>query len=118
MHRQHVAAARAGLAAGHHGGAWLAQGHQGGGGSVAGRLVLVLVAVLAVGAFTMLQLKARSRERSPAGRQHRSLAASDWRVAPPPSPERGEVPSGIEDRYGPDWRYRYLPGYDPRGRAR
>jgi len=117
MHRHDVTAARAGLAVGHHGGAWLAQGHQGGGGSVAGRLALVLVAVLAVSAFTMLQLKARSRERPPSRRRHRSLAASDWRV-PPPSHETGEVPSGTEERYRPDWRYRYLPGYEPRGRGR
>ncbi len=102
--------------------AWLAVGHQGGSGAVTGRIVLVAVAVLAVGAFAVLQVKARSRRpRSPSGPRRRRrepfnpFSPSDWRTLPPPSwPDgRNEAPLGNEERYRPDWRYGYPPGYDP-----
>jgi hypothetical protein len=66
--------------------AWLAAGGQGGSGPVLGRVILVAVAVLAVGAFAVLQAKARSRRRGP--------------------------PSGHEESR-PGWRYGYPPGYEP-----
>jgi hypothetical protein len=97
--------------------AWLATGHQGGSGSVAGRLALVAVAVLAVGAFAVLQIKARSRRRRPsADRRRRWYDPSDWRTLPPPYWPEGredEGPLGNEERYRPDWRYGYPPGYEP-----
>ena len=51
--------------------AWMAAGHQAGSGAVTGRVALVAVAVLAVGAFAVLQVKARSRRRG-----HRSGPAA------------------------------------------
>ena len=60
--------------------AWMAAGHQAGSGAVTGRIVLVAVAVLAVGAFVVLQVKARSRRpRSPFGPRRRRYDSSDWR---------------------------------------
>ncbi len=99
--------------------AWMAAGHQAGSGAVTGRIALVAVAVLAVGAFAVLQVKARSRRpRSPFGprRRHDPFNPSDWRtLAPPYRPEGrdGEGPVGNEERNRPDWRYGYPPGYDP-----
>jgi hypothetical protein len=91
---------------------WLAAGQPGGSGSAAGRIALVALTVLAVGVFAVLQIKARSRGRRP-GRRY---DPSDWRALPPPSwpggPD-GEAPSGREDRYRPDWKYGYPPGYEP-----
>jgi|SRR5580692_813491 hypothetical protein len=97
----------------------LAAGHQGGSGSVVGRVALVAVAVLAVGTFAVLQIKARSqRRRSPSGRRRRydPFDSSDWRALPPPHWPGGrddEGPLGNEERYRPDSRYGYPPGYDP-----
>jgi hypothetical protein len=99
--------------------AWMAAGHQAGSGAVTGRIALVAVAVLAVGAFAVLQVKARSRRpRSPFGprRRHDPFNPSDWRtLAPPYRPEGrdGGGPVGNEERNRPDWRYGYPPGYDP-----
>jgi hypothetical protein len=99
--------------------AWIAAGHQGGSGAVTSRIVLVAVAVLAVSAFAVLQLKARShRPRSPSepGRRRRRYDPSDWRTLPPPYWPEGrndEAPFGNEERHRPDWRYGYPPGYDP-----
>ncbi len=97
--------------------AWLAAGHQGGSGSVVGRIALVAVAVLAMGAFAALQIKARSHRRRPQSERHRRrYDPSDWRMLPPPRWPGGrddEAPLGNEERYRPDWKYRYPPGYDP-----
>ena len=84
-----------------------------------GQLVLIAVAVVAVGAFTVLQLRAWSRRRrSPSGR---SRDIYDWRTLPPPPPEDdpgpGEMPFGQQESYGPLWRYGaprgYLRDYEP-----
>jgi len=100
--------------------AWMAAGHQGASGAVTGRIVLVAVAVLAVGAFAMLQVKARShRPRSPSEPRRRRYNPADWRTLPPPCwPERrnDEAPFGNAERHRPDWRYGYPPGYDPYSR--
>jgi hypothetical protein len=94
----------------------LAADHQGGSGSVVGRIALVVVAVLAVGAFAVLQIKARSyRRRPPSGRRRRN-DPSDWRTLPSlywPEGRNDEAPLGNEERYRPGWRYGYPPGYDP-----
>ena len=58
---------------------WLAASYTDGNGSAAGRIALVAVAVLAVGAYAFLQLKARSR-RARAGRLR--YDPWDWRTAP------------------------------------
>lgn len=110
--------ARAGLAVRHYGGAWLALGHQAGSDPVAGRIVLVLIAVLAVGAFTMLQVKARSRERSSPQRRPRPVDAPDRRTVPPAWYGADTASSGDDERYRPDRGYGYLPRRDSRGRAR
>jgi len=78
-----------------------------------GQLVLIAVAVVAVGAFTVLQLRAWSRRRrSPSGR---SRDIYDWRTLPPPphedDPGPGEMPSGQQESYGPLWRYGAPRGY-------
>jgi hypothetical protein len=95
----------------------MAAGHQVGSGAVTGRIVLVAVAVLAVGAFVVLQVKARSRcPRSPFGRRRLRHDPSDWRTLSPPYWPEGrddEGPVGNEERNRPDWRYGYPPGYDP-----
>ena len=78
-----------------------------------GQLVLIAVAVAAVGAFTVLQVRACSRRRrSPSGR---SRDIYDWRTLPPPphedNPGPGETPSGQQESYGPLWRYGAPRGY-------
>ncbi len=97
--------------------AGMAAGYQGGSGSAAGRLALVAVAVLAVGVFAMLQVKARSRRlRPPSERRRRRYDPSDWRMLAPPSwpqDRDDERPCGNAQRYRPDWRYGYPPGYEP-----
>ena len=96
---------------------WLAASYEGGNGAGAGRIALVAVALLAVGAFTVLQVKARSRRRqAPSERGRRRYDPSDWRTWPPPSWPGGrddEAPFGNEESYRPDWRYGYPPGYEP-----
>jgi len=72
---------------------WLAAAHQGGNGPVLGRVVLVAVAVLAVGAFAVLQVKARSPRcrPSPPWFRRRRYEPPDWRTLPPgydPYPRR------------------------------
>jgi hypothetical protein len=78
-----------------------------------GQLVLIVVAVAAVGAFTVLQLRAWSRRRRrPSGR---SRDIYDWRTLPPPrhedDPGPGEMPFGQQESYGPLWRYGAPRGY-------
>jgi len=78
-----------------------------------GQLVLIAVAVAAVGAFTVLQLRAWSRHRySSSGR---SRDTYDWRTLPPPphedDPGPGEMPFGQQESYGPLWRYGAPRGY-------
>jgi len=97
---------------------WLASSYQGGNGSAAGRIALVLVALLAVGTFVLLQVKARWRRRgglrSPLG--GRRYDPSDWRAWPPPSWPGGpddEAPFGNEEKCRLGGRYRYPPGYEP-----
>jgi hypothetical protein len=86
--------------------AWLAASDHGAGGSALGRVVLVAVAVLAVGTFAILQVKAGSRRR------RRPL---DWRAVPPPRwpAEQDEPPPGQREASRPGWRYGYPPGYEP-----
>ena len=97
--------------------AWLAAGHQGGSGPVVGRIALVAVAVLAVGAFAVLQVKARSyRRRPPSGRRrgrHDPRTGGRCRAPYWPEGRNDEAPFGNEERYRPDWRYGYPPGYEP-----
>ena len=72
--------------------------------------------VPAVGAFTVLQVKARSRRRRPPSVRRRRYDPSDWRALPPQYWAEGrddEAPSGNEESYRPDWRYGYPPGYEP-----
>ena len=92
---------------------WLAANQADGNGSAAGRIALVAVAVLAIGAYALLQLQARSR-RASAGR--RRYDPWDWRTYPPESrpagPDAGG-PYGNEESSRPDWRYGYPPGYEP-----
>jgi hypothetical protein len=97
---------------------WLASSYQGGNGSAAGRIALVLVAMLAVGAFALLQVRARWRRRGktagPLGQ--RRYDPSDWRTWPPPSWSGGpdeEALSGREEECRPGHGYAYPPGYEP-----
>jgi hypothetical protein len=94
---------------------WLATGYEGGGGSAAGRIALLAVALLAVGAFTALQVKARSRRRGARTGRDRRYDPADWRSWPPPSWPGGpdEALSGNAERHRPDWRHGYPPGYEP-----
>ncbi len=97
--------------------AWLAADHQVGRGSAAVRIALVAVAVLTVGAFAVLQIKAKSRrQRPPSEPRRRRYNPSDWRTLRPPYWPEGrddERPLGNEYSHGPDWRYGYPPGYEP-----
>jgi hypothetical protein len=92
---------------------WLAANQTDGNGSAAGRIALIAVAVLAIGAYALLQLKARSRRARAARRRYDPW---DWRTYPPESrpagPDAG-VPYGNEESSRPDWRYGYPPGYEP-----
>ena len=86
------------------------------GSGTAGRIVLVAVAVAAVGAFTVLQIMARSgRRRAPVSRGRRAHAAAcDWRTLPPQYEDdagRAERPAADHDGYGPLWRYGSPHGY-------
>lgn len=78
---------------------------QAGSGSAAGRIVLVAIVVAAVGAFTVLQLMARSRRR-------RSPDALDWRTIPPSYDDSGRT-GDDEPLFGdePQWGYLSPPGY-------
>jgi hypothetical protein len=107
------------------------------GAPVAGRIALVAVAVLAVGAFTALQIRARSGHRRPPGRGRPGQrgrrgdarrrgglgrrGVPDWRTPPARyglDAGQDETPGGNEERYRPDWRYGYPPGYEPGSRER
>ena len=90
---------------------------------VLGRIALVAVAVAAVGAFTVLQIKAWSRPpsrparpaRTARGRQARAVA--DWRTLPPQYSDGAadeEVRPCGQDDYGPLWRYGALRSYSHR----
>ena len=96
---------------------WLATSFEGGSGSAAGRIALVAVAVLAVGAYAILQIKTRSRGRRPLLRRRgRPYDPADWRTYPPEPWSGGrdnEAPPGNQERYRPDWKYGYPPGYEP-----
>jgi len=101
-----------------------------------GRIALVAVAIAAAGAFTLLQIRARSRRpaarraawaawRQPAlgarrrpvlgARRRRARAGRDWRTLPPPlyaaSTADERPPAGDHDDYGPLWRYGSPRGY-------
>jgi len=92
---------------------WLAAGYADGSGSAMGRIALVAVAVLAVAAYVLLQLKARSG-RARAGR--RRYDPWDWRTYPPesgPADRDSGAAYGNEESRRPDWRYGYPPGYEP-----
>ena len=91
---------------------WLAAGHAGGSGSAMGRIALAAVAVLAVVAYALLQLRARSGRI----RAARRYDPWDWRTYPPESGPAGRdagEPYGNEESSRPDWRYGYPPGYEP-----
>ena len=95
---------------------WLAAGQPAGSGSAAGRVALVAIALLAVGAFAVLQISNRSNRRRPPPDRRGRPGPSDWRTPPPPywpAGRDGEVPPGNEERHRPDWKYGYPPGYDP-----
>jgi len=100
-----------------------------------GRIALVAVAIAAAGAFTVLQIRARSRRldarraasaarRQPAlgarrrpvlgARRRRARAGRDWRTLPPPYPASApdeRPPLRDHDDYGPLWRYGSPRGY-------
>lgn len=79
-----------------------------------GRIVLVAIAVAAVGAFTLLQLRAWERRRCPPARVRRSRQVHDWRTLPPryeDDPGNGEMPVAQPENYGPLWRYGSPHGY-------
>jgi hypothetical protein len=90
--------------------------------SMASRIVLVLVAVLAVAAFAVLQIRARSASgRRSRGPDPGRAGTPDWRVPPrryAADVPRDEAPFGNQERSRPDWRYGYPPGRDPEHRER
>src|ERR1700686_4973959 len=76
--------------------------------SVLGRVVLVAVAVVAVGAFAVLQVLARSRRRSPVTGTRRPREVYDWRTLPPKDesdPACDAMPFADQEDHGPLWRY-------------
>jgi hypothetical protein len=82
----------------------LPAGH--GGGSAADRIILIAIAVLAVGAFAALQAIARSQRR-------RWSAFADWRTWPPghdPWAECGESVAGQHEGSAYRPGYGFLPG--------
>ena len=83
----------------------LPPGH--GGGSAAARITLIAIAVLAVAAFTVLQLIARSQRR-------RRSAFADWRTWPPgfdPWADRGDPVAGQHEGSAYRPGYGFLPGH-------
>jgi hypothetical protein len=83
----------------------LPPGH--GGGSAVERITLIVIAVLAVGAFTVLQLIARSQRR-------RWSAFADWRTWPPgfdPWAGRGDPVAGQHEGSAYRPGYGFLPGH-------
>jgi hypothetical protein len=79
---------------------------------VLGRIALIAVAIAAAGAFTLLQLRARSR-RPILGQRRRTRAGRDWRTLPPPysASAPDERPLRDHDDDGPLWRYGSPRGY-------
>jgi hypothetical protein len=78
-----------------------------GGGSAAGRITLIAIAVLAVGAFTVLQFIVRSQHR-------RWSAFADWRTWPPgfdPWADRGDPVAGQHEGSAYRPGYGFLPGH-------
>ena len=81
------------------------QGHDAG--SAAGRIMLITVAVIALGAFAVLQVMARSRPR-------RRPAFADWRTWPPgydPWAGAGEPAAGRHEGSAYRPGYGFLPGH-------
>lgn len=99
-----------------------------------GRIALVAVAIAAVSAFTLLQIRARTqrpgarraalaarrgpglgaRRRPISGARRRARAGRDWRTLPPPysaSAPGEQPPLRDHDDYGPLWRYGSPRGY-------
>ena len=74
-----------------------------------GRIALVVVAVLAVVAYAVLQLKARSRRAAGT----RRYDPWDWRTYPEDGGPADQALSGPEEGRRPEWRYGYPPGYEP-----
>jgi hypothetical protein len=78
-----------------------------GGGSAVERIALIAVAVLAVGAFAVLQAIARSQRR-------RWSAYADWRTWPPgydPWADRGDPVAGQHEGSAYRPGYGFLPGH-------
>lgn len=97
-----------------------AAGHADRSSSLLGRVVLIAVAVVAVGAFAVLQVLARSRRRPPGAGTRRPRDVYDWRTLPPKDesdPARDAMSVADQEDYGPLWRYgvpwRYGRDYDP-----
>lgn len=88
---------------------WSAAGYTEGSGSAVGRIALVVIAVLAVAAYAMLQLKARSRRAAGT----RRYDPWDWRTYPEDGGPADQALSGPEEGRRPEWRYGYPPGYEP-----
>ena len=88
---------------------WLASGYTEGSGSSTGRIALIAVAVLAVAAYVMLQLRARSR-RSAGTRRYDPW---DWRTYPEDGSPVDQGLAGPEEGRRPEWRFGYPPGYEP-----
>ena len=88
---------------------WLAASYTNGSGSAAGRIALVAVAVLAIVAYAILQLKARSRRAAGT----RRYDPWDWRTYPEDGGPVDQALSGPEEGRRPEWRYGYPPGYEP-----
>jgi len=80
------------------------QGHDAG--SAAGRITLIAVAVIALGAFAVLQVMARSQQR-------RWSAFADWRMWPPgydPWAGAGDPVAGLHEGSAYRPGYGFLPG--------
>jgi hypothetical protein len=88
---------------------WLASSNTEGNGSSAGRVALIAIAVLAVAAYVVLQL--RSRSRRAAGT--RRYDPWDWRTYPEDGSPVDQALAGPEEGRRPEWRYGYPPGYEP-----
>jgi hypothetical protein len=88
---------------------WSAAGNTEGSGSAVGRIALVVIAVLAIMAYAILQLKARSRRVAGT----RRYDPWDWRTYPEDGGPADQALSGPEEGRRPEWRYGYPPGYEP-----
>jgi hypothetical protein len=71
---------------------------------------MMLVAVIAVGAFAVLWVLAWSRRRSPVAGYRRLGDAYDWRTLPPKDESDAMAVEDAEE-YGPLWRYGVPLGY-------